>query len=915
MTEISEAYVALGGASSFLGAPTTEETTCPDEVGHYRHFERGSIYWHPMTGAHEVHGAIREKWQSMGWERSLLGYPTTNESDAARYGKFNHFMGGSIYWTAETGAQCIYGPIWEKWQEMGWERGALGFPVADASETAGGERRQRFQGGMIGWTPQGGTYVVSEPQKLNKVLRVFLVRFADVPNPPNFTRDWFNRLFFSADELRTNPDGGPMSGSVFDYFYGISNGYVRVTGEVTDWITNPLQVTKLAHWADVADEVWHRSLKLEAGAVAPTLRERGIRTLDDLKVNGQVPDGLVFYHTDVWGGGGARDMAHVKGQLEEANRLDLWDDAWNAWADSMPIIILPCCHQIPNPTIRADHTFERIPEVSELHWTSSAVLMHELGHLLFDYPDLYNQYTRWYTWLELMGGDWLWNDFPPTLSSYMQERGGWFNITDMPRRTHRGVVLAPFETHNVAFRFQGGPIDGPETFVLENRTRYDLGVTPPTNLGNALFAYRVDPKMRQAILLPGMNGQRRAAFLIRRSEPWGEAWGIPGAPQLTGQGADLANSLNHLGERWWEFRNIRILSDGAAEFDAVFQPYDLIRGYAQATWANGDGQLLRPDFFHAAKGNVMLVNRSLPIEQGLRYNHVLHLHPNWAPHGKIRGRYSLKVPSEGARLYLTVALSEQAVGSDGFIFRVIAHGSPERILAEAVLSLERNIRTIVIDMSDFRRTTQDVTLEVDAGAAAGRDWVYILEAYLVPTSTLLYNFIDHAQSAIWRSNLGPVTFGWSGLSQGVARLVEHVKLQNGLLYGGDVLCMHPARQDDGYVEGVFNLTLPSGPSGRGVFRAEVGFDENRTITQNGARISARFVTTVGEEHVLLPSTLLERRPAVGEMGLQNNPVTSVAVPIPIGLRGVSGQFILRVAADGSAAQDSVWWPMARLTVD
>ena len=737
MTEISEAYAALGGASSFLGAPTTEETTCPDGIGHYRHFDGGSIYWHPITGAHEVHGAIREKWQRMGWERSLLGYPTTNESDAIGHGKFNHFMGGSIYWTAETGAQCVYGPIWEKWQETGWERGALGFPVTDAYEPAGGEQRQQFQGGMIGWTPQDGTYVVSEPHKLNKVLRVFLVRFTDISNPPAFTRDWFNRLFFSADELRTNPDGGLMSGSAFDYFYGISNGYVRVTGEVVDWTTNPLQVTRLAHWADVADDVWRRSLKLEAGAVAPTLRERGIRTIDDLKVDGQVPEGLVFYHTDVWSGGCTRSMWQIKAQLEEAGRLDLWDSAWEAWANDVPIVILPCCHQVSKPTIRVDHTFERVPEASELRWTSSAVLMHELGHLLFGCPDLYNQYTQWYSWFELMGADWLWNDFPPTLSSYMQERGGWLNITDMPRQTQRGVVLAPFETHNVAFRFQSGPINGPETFVLENRTRYDFAVTPPTNLGNALFAYRVDPKMRQAILLPNMNGQRRAAFLIRRSEPWGEAWGIPGAPHLSDQGADLANSLNHLGERWWEFRNIRILADGTAEFDALFRAFDLILGYAQATWANGDGQLLKPDFFHAAKGNIMLVNRSLPIEQGMRYNHVLHLHPNWAPHGKICGRYSLNVPGEGARLYLTVALSEQAGGSDGFTFRVIAHGSPDPILAESTLTLTRNMRTIVIDMSRFRGATQDITLEVDAGATATRDWAYVLEAYMVPTSRIL----------------------------------------------------------------------------------------------------------------------------------------------------------------------------------
>ncbi len=53
----------------------------PDGRGRVRDFDNGSIYWSPETGAHEVHGAIRDKWQSMGWERSKLRYPTTDERD------------------------------------------------------------------------------------------------------------------------------------------------------------------------------------------------------------------------------------------------------------------------------------------------------------------------------------------------------------------------------------------------------------------------------------------------------------------------------------------------------------------------------------------------------------------------------------------------------------------------------------------------------------------------------------------------------------------------------------------------------------------------------------------------------------------------------------------------------------------
>jgi uncharacterized protein with LGFP repeats len=94
-------YTDLGGAGGFLGSPETAVTPCPDGEGFFRHFRGGSIYWHPATGAHEVHGEIRAKWASLGWERGLLGYPTTDQMpgrDARTAGVFNHFQRGSIWW-------------------------------------------------------------------------------------------------------------------------------------------------------------------------------------------------------------------------------------------------------------------------------------------------------------------------------------------------------------------------------------------------------------------------------------------------------------------------------------------------------------------------------------------------------------------------------------------------------------------------------------------------------------------------------------------------------------------------------------------------------------------------------------------------------------------------------------------------
>ncbi len=102
------AYGAQGSSAGILGYPITNEMTTPDELGEYNHFERGSIYWTPTTGAHEVHGAIRDKWSSLGWERSPLGYPVSDETDEVDgTGRFNLFQHGSIHWTSATGAVTV----------------------------------------------------------------------------------------------------------------------------------------------------------------------------------------------------------------------------------------------------------------------------------------------------------------------------------------------------------------------------------------------------------------------------------------------------------------------------------------------------------------------------------------------------------------------------------------------------------------------------------------------------------------------------------------------------------------------------------------------------------------------------------------------------------------------------------------
>lgn len=216
-SHIDAKYRELIQSNSWIGQPASGGI-CADGAGRYRHYEGGaSIFWHPQTGAHLIYGLIRDKYAALGWERSPVGYPTIDEADAGsglgrcndfqngsilwkrganeafdvygailskwgkqnwdngflgfpitdetgtpdQVGRFNHFEGGSIYWTPETGAHIVIGGIRQAWGDQGWETGRLGYPVTDelATEGTDGGRHSKFQGGEISWTPEGGATI------------------------------------------------------------------------------------------------------------------------------------------------------------------------------------------------------------------------------------------------------------------------------------------------------------------------------------------------------------------------------------------------------------------------------------------------------------------------------------------------------------------------------------------------------------------------------------------------------------------------------------------------------------------------------------------------------------------------------------------------------------------------------------
>lgn len=146
-----------------LGYPTSNHKCGFKSSGCNTHFQGGSIYHAPATGAHDVQGAIRSRWSSGGWQDGPLGYPTSNHKCGFRDGGCNtHFQGGSIYHTAATGARAVSGAIRSYWASLGWQDSWIGYPEGEVKSYSNGTCLiQSFEHAAIYWTAEEGASAVN----------------------------------------------------------------------------------------------------------------------------------------------------------------------------------------------------------------------------------------------------------------------------------------------------------------------------------------------------------------------------------------------------------------------------------------------------------------------------------------------------------------------------------------------------------------------------------------------------------------------------------------------------------------------------------------------------------------------------------------------------------------------------------
>ncbi len=113
------------------------DTDCPGKLGYVLMGQIRDIAAQftkrpsPSDLAQSLEGsAIYDRWQTMGGMNSALGAPKSPESQAAGSARYVIFERGAMYWSPITGAQPVTGSIYAAWGALGYEHSALGLPTS-----------------------------------------------------------------------------------------------------------------------------------------------------------------------------------------------------------------------------------------------------------------------------------------------------------------------------------------------------------------------------------------------------------------------------------------------------------------------------------------------------------------------------------------------------------------------------------------------------------------------------------------------------------------------------------------------------------------------------------------------------------------------------------------------------------------
>ena len=163
---ITAAWQAAGGDAGPLGPKDGGVYPAGDGFG--QNFPGGKIFYTPATGAHIMTGAILDKYMSLGGPADGdLGFPTIDEGAGkapdSRNTTFSAADNPVIFWTPDTGARVVRGPINAAWDKLGGSAGQLGVP-ADDETYRGNVVSQKFTGGEVSYDRKTRAFTTDPPE-------------------------------------------------------------------------------------------------------------------------------------------------------------------------------------------------------------------------------------------------------------------------------------------------------------------------------------------------------------------------------------------------------------------------------------------------------------------------------------------------------------------------------------------------------------------------------------------------------------------------------------------------------------------------------------------------------------------------------------------------------------------------------
>jgi immune inhibitor A len=290
-------------------------------------------------------------------------------------------------------------------------------------------------------------------RRLRGVVRVIvaLVAFPDKAFDAAHGPEHYRDLFFSKDTVAT--------GSVHEYYDEVTHGLIDIQGEVVGPFTMPHPITYYAN-----------------GSSGTGDNEPNTRTLAHDAVLAADPS-VNFGHYDNDGNGyvDAFIVVHAgHGAEETAKKADLWSLKW----------VLPGSPHVSDGT--KVYGFLTVPEDAK-----TGVCCHELGHLLFGFPDLYdtdNSSEGIGDWCLMAAGSWGGNgDRPVHPSAWCKANQGWVTVSN--RRTDGTVKLKDVKDGHRVLRLWHLGQRSTEYFLIENRQRNRFDSDLP---GDGLLIWHID---------------------------------------------------------------------------------------------------------------------------------------------------------------------------------------------------------------------------------------------------------------------------------------------------------------------------------------------------------------------------------------------------------------------------------------